>query len=246
MLDFFRTGPADPRPARPLPGVDRAPDRPGHRRLLPGGARRAAPARRRPVARRPRGRHPLRRRALADRDGAPLPGAGARRRRVRAGLGRPGAGQRRGGGSRSDRIDDPPGGRGQARASRPSTTSPTSSTRSTSCRTRAGALRAAWDALRPGGRILVLDWPLPSTPDEFRTRHGELIAGVQLDELYQGTALATPRAASARGSRTAGLPEPVLIDLPSGATLLSSSGRSRLTGARRPGSPAGERRLRSS
>jgi hypothetical protein len=28
-------------------------------------------------------------------------------------------------------------------------------------------------------------------PDEFRTRHGEIIAGVQLDELYQGTALAT-------------------------------------------------------
>ena len=43
----------------------------------------------------------------------------------------------------------------------------------------------------PGGRLLVLDWPLPSGPDEFRTRHGELIAGVQLDELLQGTALAT-------------------------------------------------------
>ena len=26
------------------------------------------------------------------------------------------------------------------------------------------ALRAAWAALRPGGRIVVLDWPLPSTP----------------------------------------------------------------------------------
>ena len=52
-------------------------------------------------------------------------------------------------------------------------------------------LRAAWAALRPGGRLLVLDWPLPSERDEFRTRHGELIAGVQLDELYQGTALAT-------------------------------------------------------
>ena len=52
-------------------------------------------------------------------------------------------------------------------------------------------LRAAWAALHPGGRLLVLDWPLPSGPDEFRTRHGEIIAGVQLDELYQGTALAS-------------------------------------------------------
>ena len=39
------------------------------------------------------------------------------------------------------------------------------------------SLRAAWAALRPGGRIIVLDWPLPSNLDEFRTRHGELIAG---------------------------------------------------------------------
>ena len=52
-------------------------------------------------------------------------------------------------------------------------------------------LGAAWAALRPGGRLLVLDWPLPSGADEFRTRHGEIIAGVQLDELYQGTALAS-------------------------------------------------------
>ena len=80
------------------------------------------------------------------------------------------------------------------------------------------ALRAAWEALHPGGRLLVLDWPLPSDRDEFRTRHGELIGGVQLDELYQGTALAT-REQFLAWFEAAELPEPTLIDLPSGASL---------------------------
>ena len=79
-------------------------------------------------------------------------------------------------------------------------------------------LRRAWEALRPGGRVIVLDWPLPSERDEFRTRHGELIAGVQLDELYQGTALAT-REQFLAWFAEGGLPEPVMIDLPSGASL---------------------------
>ena len=79
-------------------------------------------------------------------------------------------------------------------------------------------LRAAWDALRPGGRLLVLDWPLPSSVEEFRTRHGEVIAGVQLDELYQGTALAT-REQFLAWFADAGLPEPQRIDLLSGASV---------------------------
>jgi ubiquinone/menaquinone biosynthesis C-methylase UbiE len=79
-------------------------------------------------------------------------------------------------------------------------------------------LRTAWQALAPGGRLVVLDWPLPSDPDEFRTRHGELIAGVQLDELYQGTSLAT-RERFRQWFADAGLPEPAGIDLPSGASL---------------------------
>ncbi|HUP53942.1 MAG TPA: hypothetical protein VM408_00420, partial [Methylomirabilota bacterium] len=79
-------------------------------------------------------------------------------------------------------------------------------------------LRAAWAALRTGGRVLVLDWPLPSNADELRTRHGEVIAGVQLDELYQGTALAS-REQFLAWFAEAGLPEPTTIDLPSGAAL---------------------------
>jgi SAM-dependent methyltransferase len=81
-----------------------------------------------------------------------------------------------------------------------------------------GALRTAWTAVRPGGRLLVLDWALPSSLDEFRTRQGELIASVQLDELYQGTALATPERFLGWFSE-ASLPVPAVIDLPSGATI---------------------------
>ena len=82
------------------------------------------------------------------------------------------------------------------------------------------ALRSAAGALREHGRILVLDWLLPSSPEEFRTRQGELIAGVQLDELYQGTALATAEQVVA-WFRAAGIGEPDVIQLPSGATLFA-------------------------
>lgn len=80
------------------------------------------------------------------------------------------------------------------------------------------ALRAAWGSLEPEGWLLVLDWPLPSTVEEFRTRHGELIAGVQLDEVFQGTRLET-RETFLGWFAAAGLPDAQLIDLPSGASL---------------------------
>jgi SAM-dependent methyltransferase len=79
-------------------------------------------------------------------------------------------------------------------------------------------LRAAWSALRPGGRIVVLDWPLPSSQEEWQSRHGALIAGVQLDELYQGTALVS-RDQYLRWFEEADVPSPAVVDLPSGASM---------------------------
>ncbi len=82
-----------------------------------------------------------------------------------------------------------------------------------------GTLRSAWAAVRPGGWLVALDWNLPSDPDELRTPHGELIAGVQLDEVVQGTRLVT--ASEALGwFAAAGLPVPELVDLPSGASAI--------------------------
>lgn len=82
-----------------------------------------------------------------------------------------------------------------------------------------GTLRSAWAAVRPGGWLVALDWYLPTDPDELRTRHGELIAGVQLDEAIQGTRLVA--ASEALGwFRMAGLPMPELVELPSGATAI--------------------------
>jgi SAM-dependent methyltransferase len=83
----------------------------------------------------------------------------------------------------------------------------------------AAALRSAFAALRPGGWLVALDWYLPSDPEELRTRHGELIAGVQLDELLQGTRLVT-RSEALGWFAAAGLPTPDLIDLPSGASAI--------------------------
>ena len=82
------------------------------------------------------------------------------------------------------------------------------------------SLHAVWASLAPGGRLVVLDWCLPSTLEEDRTLLGELLWGVQLDELYMGSRLYT-REGFAGLFRDVGLPEPTLIDLPSGASLFT-------------------------
>lgn len=83
----------------------------------------------------------------------------------------------------------------------------------------AAALAAAWRALRPGGRLLVLGWCLPSSLDDLATLHGQLITGVALDEALHGGRLRTVEE-HAWLFAAAGLPAPEAIRLPSDAVLL--------------------------
>ena len=53
------------------------------------------------------------------------------------------------------------------------------------------SLRAAWKAVRPGGRLVVFEWCLPSTLEESQNLHAELLWGIQIDELFQGTRMYT-------------------------------------------------------
>jgi SAM-dependent methyltransferase len=80
------------------------------------------------------------------------------------------------------------------------------------------SLAASWGALDPGGTLLVLDWLLPTDPGEMRTIQGELIAGVHLDEVFMGAGLRDLQFYQGWFTE-AGLPEPEVIALPSGATL---------------------------
>jgi SAM-dependent methyltransferase len=81
-----------------------------------------------------------------------------------------------------------------------------------------GSLRAAWAAVAPGGRLVVLEWCLPATLEESRTLQGELFWGIQLDELYQGTRMYT-REGYERIFADAVVPPPTVIDMLSGASL---------------------------
>ena len=82
-----------------------------------------------------------------------------------------------------------------------------------------GTLRAAWAVVRPAGRLVVLDWCLPSSMEESRSLQGAMLWGIQIDELYQGTRMWT-QAGLLKLFAQAGIPIPTVIDLPSGATLL--------------------------
>lgn len=81
-----------------------------------------------------------------------------------------------------------------------------------------GALRTAWTCVRPGGRLVVLDWCLPETVEESRSLHGAMMWGVQLDQLFQGTRL-WDHAGFVSLFHAAGTAEPGVVDLPSGATI---------------------------
>jgi SAM-dependent methyltransferase len=85
-----------------------------------------------------------------------------------------------------------------------------------------GSLRSAWKAVRPAGRLLVLDWCLPSTIEESRSLHGALLWGIQLDELYQGTQMWEHEGYLGLFA-AAGCPDPTVVDLPSGATVFEVS-----------------------
>jgi SAM-dependent methyltransferase len=81
-----------------------------------------------------------------------------------------------------------------------------------------GSLRASWAAVAPGGRLVVLEWCLPETAAESQTLQGQLLWGIQIDELYQGTRMYTS-AGYFEIFAGAGVPTPTVIDLLSGATL---------------------------
>jgi SAM-dependent methyltransferase len=80
------------------------------------------------------------------------------------------------------------------------------------------SLRAAWSAVRPGGQLVVLEWCLPSTIEESESLQAELLWGIQIDELYQGTRMYTHEGFGDL-FQAAGVPRPGVIDLLSGATL---------------------------
>lgn len=80
------------------------------------------------------------------------------------------------------------------------------------------SLRASWAALAPGGRLVVLEWCLPDDGTDGQSLQAQLLWGIQIDELLQGTRMFT-HAGFARLFADAGVVDPTVIDLLSGATL---------------------------
>jgi SAM-dependent methyltransferase len=82
------------------------------------------------------------------------------------------------------------------------------------------SLRAAWAAVAPGGRLVVLEWCLPGDPAESQSLQAELLWGIQIDELYQGTQMYT-HAGYGRLFASAEVPPPSNVELRSGASLFT-------------------------
>lgn len=81
-----------------------------------------------------------------------------------------------------------------------------------------GTLRAARRALTSAGTFIAFDWCIPSRIEDYRTALGELVWGVQIDELYQGTRLLT-REEFESLFEAAGMERPRRVELAAGATL---------------------------
>ncbi|HET9344269.1 MAG TPA: class I SAM-dependent methyltransferase [Candidatus Limnocylindrales bacterium] len=83
------------------------------------------------------------------------------------------------------------------------------------------SLASAWKAVRPDGRLVVLDWCLPSTVEDSQSLQAELLWGIQIDELFQGTRMYT-REGFLEIFASAEVPWPAVIELVSGATLFTA------------------------
>jgi SAM-dependent methyltransferase len=83
------------------------------------------------------------------------------------------------------------------------------------------SLTAAWRAVAPDGRLVVLEWCLPDEPgvaDDAQSLQAELLWGIQIDELYQGTTMYT-RGGYEDLFASAGVPQPTVVELLSGASV---------------------------
>jgi SAM-dependent methyltransferase len=82
----------------------------------------------------------------------------------------------------------------------------------------AASLAAAWGAVAPGGRLGVLEGCLPADPADSQSLEAELLWGIQIDELYQGTRMYT-HAGYLGLFATAGVAAPAIVETRSGASL---------------------------
>jgi SAM-dependent methyltransferase len=80
------------------------------------------------------------------------------------------------------------------------------------------SLAAAWAAVAPGGLLVVLEWCLPEDPAESQSLQAELLWGIQIDELYQGTRMYTHKGYDGLFA-AATVPAPTIVELRSGASL---------------------------